>query len=284
MESKENRGFTLVELLVVVAVLALLASIVFSNLGGAREGARISNALSFESQTHSLLGSDLVGWWKFDDNLNDTSGYGNNGTWGGAGSPIYVDGVPGKSGKATEFNGSSDYVQISSSLGGTLDGIPGASLSMWIRLNSDQNSAANSGIIQLSGYDSSNGNLYYYTDSSRDGGIWLDIFRTNRVFTGDWQPTFPGTAWHNLAVTTTPGANGWKMYLNGILRYQTTGESSVSVNSSLFGGFRIGQNSGGRQLGGRIDDVRIYSRALTSGEIDKIYAGTKYKYLAENND
>lgn len=58
---KKKKGFTLIELLVVVAVLALLASIVFSNLRGAREGARISNALQFQSQMHNRLGPDLIG-------------------------------------------------------------------------------------------------------------------------------------------------------------------------------------------------------------------------------
>ncbi|MGI6637421.1 MAG: prepilin-type N-terminal cleavage/methylation domain-containing protein, partial [Minisyncoccales bacterium] len=68
LKTKEKQSaFTLVELLVVVAVLALLASIVFSNLTGAREQAKISNALSFQSNMHNLLGADLVGWWNFDD-------------------------------------------------------------------------------------------------------------------------------------------------------------------------------------------------------------------------
>ncbi len=273
-----RKGFTLVELLVVVAVLALLASIVFSNLSGAREGARISNALQFQSNMHSLLGSDLVGWWNFNEgDARDISGYDNHGTMVGV--VDHVDGVPGTGGSALSLDGSGNYVQIPSSLENELNGIPGASLSMWIKLNSDQNSASNSGIIQLSGSTSSNGNLYYYTDASRDGGIWLDIFRTDRVFTGDWQPTFPGIIWHNLVVTTTPGANGWKMYLNGILRYQTSGQSEVFVDSSLFGGLRIGQNSGNRQLRGEIDDVRIYSRALTASEVSTLYVQTKDKYL-----
>jgi prepilin-type N-terminal cleavage/methylation domain-containing protein len=79
---KKEKAFTLVELLVVVAVLALLASIVFSNLTGAREQAKISNALSFQSNMHNLLGADLVGWWNFDRRngsvAKDSSGYGND--------------------------------------------------------------------------------------------------------------------------------------------------------------------------------------------------------------
>jgi prepilin-type N-terminal cleavage/methylation domain-containing protein len=110
---KKDKAFTLVELLVVVAVLALLASIVFSNLTGAREQAKISNALSFQSNMHNLLGADLVGWWNFDEDTGniakDSSGYGNDGTIVGA---TRVDGVPGTNGKALEFNGSNSYVDL----------------------------------------------------------------------------------------------------------------------------------------------------------------------------
>ncbi|HMA59580.1 MAG TPA: LamG domain-containing protein [Halanaerobiales bacterium] len=231
----------------------------------------------YESTQHKVnvsqnnkLTDGLVGMWSFDgpdlsgSTANDVSGNSNDGTLNGEPQPVI-----GKIGQALEFDG--DYIQLPSSLENELDGNPEATLSMWIKLNSDQNSASNSGIIQLSGYDNSNGNLYYYHDSSREGGIWLDVFRTNRVFTGDWQPSFPGIVWHNLVVTTSPGTNGWKMYLNGDLKYQTTGQSEVSVKSSLFGGFRVGQNSGGRSLRGKIDNVRIYNRALSQKEIQRLY-------------
>ncbi|MGI6637452.1 MAG: LamG-like jellyroll fold domain-containing protein, partial [Minisyncoccales bacterium] len=110
---KKDKAFTLVELLVVVAVLALLASIVFSNLTGAREQAKISNALSFQSNMHNLLGADLVGWWNFDDEDNrykDLSGYGNNGSCTSC--PTLVDGVPGITGNALEFNGNGNRVDF----------------------------------------------------------------------------------------------------------------------------------------------------------------------------
>jgi hypothetical protein len=87
------------------------------------------------------------------------------------------------------------------------------------------------------------------------------------VFTGDWQPTFNGTNWHNLTVTSQSGTNGWKMYLNENLAFQTNGPSVVSVDVSLFGGFRLGQNSASRQLKGRIAICNIYNRVLSTNEV-----------------
>ena len=164
------------------------------------------------------------------------------------------------------YDGSNDYVTLPSSLS-SLSGTSGASLSMWIKLDSGSNTSGQAGLIQLSSYNNSNGNLYFFTDASRVGGIWLDIFRTDRVFTGDWQPTFNGTNWHNLTVTCQSGSNGWKMYLNQNLAFQTTGPSVVSVDVSLFGGFRLGQNSTSRQLKGRIAICNIYNRVLSTNEV-----------------
>jgi hypothetical protein len=164
------------------------------------------------------------------------------------------------------YDGSNDYVTLPSSLS-SLSGTSGASLSMWIKLDSGSNTSGQAGLIQLSSYNNSNGNLYFFTDASRVGGIWLDIFRTDRVFTGDWQPTFNGTNWHNLTVTCQSGSNGWKMYLNENLAFQTTGPSVVSVDVSLFGGFRLGQNSTSRQLKGRIAICNIYNRVLSTNEV-----------------
>lgn len=175
------------------------------------------------------------------------------------------------------FDGVDDYITLSSQLS-SLNGNLEASLCIWIKLVSGSNPSGTSGLIQLSSYNNANGNLYFYTDALRVGGIWLDIFRTDRLFTGDWAPTFNPTNWHLLTVTTTPGANGWKMYLNEVLRYQSTGQSVVSVDSSLFGGFRLGQNGDSRELQGNISICQIYNRALSATEILQNYNATKTRF------
>jgi hypothetical protein len=175
------------------------------------------------------------------------------------------------------FDGVDDYATLPSSLE-ELNGLTEATITIWVKLSSGSNSAGSSGIVQLSGYNNTNGCLYFYTDATRVGGIWLDVFRTDRVFTGDWQPTFDGALWHNLTVTTTPGTDGWKMYLNGILRYSTTGQNVVSVNPSIVGGFRLGQNSGGREMLGDISLCAVYNRSLSAAEVLQNYNATKGRF------
>lgn len=59
----------------------------------------------------------------------------------------------------------------------------------------------------------------------------------------------------------------------------STGES-VAVDLSIF---YIGSRITVDYWNGLIDDVQIYSQALTASEIQTLYAQTKDKYLAEND-
>ncbi|PIV44871.1 MAG: hypothetical protein COS25_02885, partial [Candidatus Nealsonbacteria bacterium CG02_land_8_20_14_3_00_37_10] len=85
--NKNQKGFTLAELLVVISILGLLASIVLVVTSGATERARIAKILQWSQSLHSLLGADVVGSWRMDENpaihntfITDYSGWGNNGT------------------------------------------------------------------------------------------------------------------------------------------------------------------------------------------------------------
>ncbi len=263
-----RKAFTLIELLVVVAVLALLASIVTSNLGGAREGARISNALSFQSNMHSLLGSDLVGWWNFNEgDARDISGYNNHGNIVGA---THVDGVPGTGGSALEFNGSSDYVDVGKTI---LPAQGNWTFSVWV--NVPQNpSGSEHGSIFLQGASASGLFYAYTTYGTADGHLrWNGVGSTQILVGSDIR----GTGWRNIALQREN--NNYRLYLDGEVDAFGSNSGDINTGNMLFG---HGGSGGGRELNGKLDDVRIYSRALSASEIQTLYAQTKDNYLAEN--
>ena len=116
--TKNQKAFTLVELLVVIAVIGLLGSIIFAITGGAGKQGRVAKGMYFGQHLQNSLGSYLVGRWSFDEGSGvtayDTSGWGNNGTL--VNSPVWrcatVDSnyTPSGQGCSLEFNGGTRYV------------------------------------------------------------------------------------------------------------------------------------------------------------------------------
>jgi hypothetical protein len=179
-------------------------------------------------------------------------------------------------GGSWEFDGSDDYISLPASLITALHGGTEASICIWIKNDTTVNGVDTSGIIQLSGFNNSNGNLWFFNN----GYTYLDIFRTSRVTHVFTNNTEVSTNWNLLTVTTTPGTNGWKCYMNGVLKKQVTGDSTVSVaNNASLGGLTLGRNSSSRYTNGKIAACQIYDTALTVDEVLQNYNAQKNRFI-----
>jgi prepilin-type N-terminal cleavage/methylation domain-containing protein len=99
----KKRGFTIVELLVIISIIGLISSVALANLQGSREKAKIAAAQLFRGNMNSVLGAETAAAWNFNEGVvgnpvsivTDNSGSNNNGTVvvppGGA--ATYVEGV-----------------------------------------------------------------------------------------------------------------------------------------------------------------------------------------------
>jgi hypothetical protein len=206
--------------------------------------------------------TDLVGWWTMDGwgNAHDSSGYGNDGTW--VGSPTTTSSVSTKfqypNPYAITLNGSSQYVQMPSAV------IPASgafTVSMWAK----PTSGATAGNDSLFGQ-------YHNVFANR----LFAIFGTTRVYVQigsnslGFANTYLPNVWYHIVMGRDVSGNGF-IYVNASLVANGTLSGTVDNQALTVGGFDEGVNVG--RFNGSIDDVRIYSRALTADEVAILAAG-----------
>ncbi len=227
-------------------------------------------AAYYFSSDSSGAGNGLVGHWKFDETsgiiASDASGNGNHGTlidmdtltvWG-----------PGKIDGCLDFDGTNDYVNVPDD--NSLDLSDEGTLAAWIYIDSMTQFG---GIIHK-------GNLRSFSDEAYTLQAWIG----NRIILGiksGWNlrlllsnTHFTVGTWYHVAGAWD--ASGMYLYVNGVLDNSTT-NTLVVQNSS--GDLNIGAqltefyNGHHKNLpfNGKIDDVRVYNRALNAAEILALY-------------
>ena len=187
--------------------------------------------------------------------LRDNSGLGNNGTL--TNGPTFAA----SQGKyAMNFDGADDYVSISAS-----------------RLPS----AANPWTISLWEYPTAFGAGNYGTSVSwgTTGGVWFQsVILANNGDAGDGRLAVGQYARNVLTTTTARPLNLWThtaiVYSGGttLQAYQNglpngSGPISNAFNATLTAAAIGRLQEGGQQYNGRLDDIRIYNRAISANEI-----------------
>jgi prepilin-type N-terminal cleavage/methylation domain-containing protein len=272
-------AFTLVEILVVIAVIGLLSSIIFAITSGANEQGRIAKGLYFSQHLHNSLGSYIAGAWNFDEGsgvtANDTSGWDNNGTLYNFTSPHgFVTDTPSNRGYSLSFDGADDYVEFESTYAIAFERTDPFSFTGWIKTTNSGESVI---VGKMNASDSYKGYaLMSYGNGAR---LWIiNHYNTNLIGAYGSVPgmnTSDGK-WHYIVGTYDGSSNisGVNIYIDGILATKSTIFNSLSATIKNSVNLRVGMSSGHARMNGLIDEVRIYSTALTSAQIaSKYYAG-----------
>jgi hypothetical protein len=230
---------------------------------------KLGTATVAHSNTTSLT-SGLVGYWPFDgnttnwttDTTQDMSGNGNTLTLQNL--PTTTSPVIGKIGGALFFPGASNTIYINNTVSGTFTTF---SLSFW------QYQTA-------LGSDNSGGEIV----PIRFGGTSfypLDGDANYRVVNGNFQCHSPNASglvgsavnadylkrWRHLVFTFS--GTTMNVYRDGI--FQATCDTTGSTNTVTNPQLQIGNAFAGRDLVGKLDDVRIYNRALSAQEVQHLY-------------
>ncbi len=223
------------------------------------------------------LKSGLAGHWTFDgrdmtQNVKDASGSSNHGFLTGFTSTTTV---AGKMGQALSFDGSNDYITHGDPT--TFDGPTAQTITAWVNTNSFSIQRA---IVtkwdaapaqQVWGnYLNTTGSLgycvYHHTDW-RNGSICIT---SNQVLVIN--------TWYHVASVWQASGNTMVLYINGVADAATptvsgSAPTSLSNNTSplRIGNFRESGGANVKHFSGKMDDVRIYNRALSATEVKQLY-------------
>lgn len=201
----------------------------------------------------------LVGYWEFNQGkgniARDSSGKGNDGTIEGA------TWVEGKIGKALEFDGIDDYVDCGNNM--SLDITGAITIEAWVKFTDvsqeyqhilEKGPYGKGGFRIFWNYKGTPHKFYFATsDGTEHGGYTSRKILQNNV-------------WYHIACVDT--LSEVYFYLNA--QRETLYSGTHTITETPYNLY-IGKRSNRNFFNGTIDDVRIYSRALTESEIKNHY-------------
>ena len=212
----------------------------------------------------------LVGYWKFDERYRTTSADSS-----GAGHTAQLHGtssVAGKIRNAVSANGVSSYVSIPAI---NLNGKKAVTITMWVN-RSYSTTGGHALIENTTDYTSSQYGFGLFPDDSTCKGIQASLQGNVGFNTACYTQPSSGV-WHHLAIVydkSQSGENQVTLYIDGVLQNPTR-RLSTSANTNYFGYYRttvFAQQGTSQFTAGTIDELRIYSRALSAAEIASVYA------------
>ncbi len=166
-------------------------------------------------------------------------------------------------GNVLSFNGSSDFLEVPDQLGQPAN----VSYSVWVDMRSG---ASEQVVLSLNGLglrldDSGSTSGAGIKGFFHDGNTWQEVsVGTNLVNTG----------WHHIALTFDDVNNRQTLYLDGVAVATTNATQSIDYSQGT--SFTVGRHGDIPIMffSGQMDDVQVYSRALTANDVALLYGGS----------
>ncbi|MHC4867936.1 MAG: LamG domain-containing protein, partial [Planctomycetota bacterium] len=212
--------------------------------------------------------SHLVGWWKFDEGAggtaNDSAGS-NHGTI--YGEPNWT---AGQINGALGFDGSDDYVNVPDAPSLRFSQNDSFSVSFWA------NPVSTGYVLSKMRASNCSSGIFGYQVNWAPSKFQLVIDKSCTASTALGTPDGSAASGSWYHVTCVYDNKNMEIYLNGQFQDSRTFDlstGSTTPDKNLAIGARSYDSTITAYFGGKIDDVRIYNRALTGEEVLELYEG-----------
>ena len=298
MEIKQqsgSAGFMLIELLVVISIIGVLASVILVSMSGLKQHAIIAHAQSFSASLKHNLGSDCVGDWEFNEGsgavAKDNSGYGNNGAITGATFVAETAGGNNINGQYGLKFSVGNYVNMGNptSLGSNGE----ITVEAWVKFDGLDYTGSTGRLVAIAAkgapdsaganngwwftYDNrNNGKGFGYTCFGNSAGGWAG--GGNNFSPSTYNYTFTNGIWYHLAFTIN--STQAKLYINGNPQGPPRSITNLALQDNVRNLY-VGAYSGGTaSFQGVIDSVEVYGQSFPSAQIKSHYLAGLNKLLA----
>ena len=221
-----------------------------------------------KTYTHNTLDvfgdGSCIAFYKFEGNANDESGNYNGTASNVTYAQSYIN-------NGAVFNGSSSKIVLPNSSLGITDA-SNFSISCWFNTNSSTQD--NQGIIWTNG---SNAGARFglginSTSQGGDTSVYFGIGTSSFTYINSGTSAFTANTWVHV-VCVKSSTTGMSLYVDNVLKATNTGAtgaaSTTATGDNRIGGYKTTAESS--WFNGSIDQVRIFSKALSASEVTTLY-------------
>lgn len=238
-----------------------------------------SEKLDFRPQAD--IGS--LGLWHLDETGGSTNYIKDSSFNGFHGTPTGTSVINGISGKAREFNGSSDYINMGDN--DTIDAATALSGCTWVYHDT---AAADQEIFAKS--NATADGLLLFRDDVGAGSARTDVYT---IFVADSadaenarvesaQNAAIAGAWNHVCFSyQASSATGLHLYVNGVEdAFSPASTSTIAAIDAGINPFRLGSlSAGGNYLDGKMDEAMLWGRVISADEVAELYRGGRDRYF-----